>query len=65
METDNPAKIIIGNREMTREEFFEEKERRRELRSRLSFEEKIKALVKLQEIALLWGNKKDVIVWRM
>jgi len=65
MRKDDGLQIIMGKRKMTREEFFKEKENLRELRSQMSFEEKIKALVRLQEIALRWGNKKDVIVWKL
>ncbi len=56
-------KIIIGNKVMTREELFAEKEKSRKRMARMSFEEKIKALVELQQIAYDWGGKKDVIIW--
>jgi len=58
-------KIIIGNKIITREELFEKKERFRKEQAKLSFEGKIEALVSLQEIAYSWGEKKDVIVWKL
>jgi len=56
-------KIVIGNRIISREELFREKEKSRRDRSRMPFEKKIKALAELQKIARGWGGKKDVIVW--
>jgi len=58
-------KIIIGNKIITREEVFEKKERFRKEQAKLSFEAKIETLVSLQEIAYSWGEKKDVIVWKL
>ncbi|MFH0764507.1 MAG: hypothetical protein V1927_05835 [Candidatus Omnitrophota bacterium] len=56
-------KIIIGDKVITREELFEEKEKFRKVQAAMPFEEKIKALVELQKIAYSWGGKKDVIIW--
>ena len=56
-------KIVIGDKIMTREELFAEKEKLREVKAGMSFEEKIKALVELQKIAYGWGGKTDVVVW--
>ena len=64
MENDN-IKIVIGNKIMTRKEFFNEKENKRKELAKLPFEEKIKHLVELQKLAYAWGNKKDVIVWEV
>lgn len=58
-------KIAIGDRVMTRDEFFERKEKLRKIQAKLPFNEKIKALVQLQELAKSWGGKKDVIVWKI
>lgn len=62
---DRKEKIVIGNKIMTRAEFFTRKEGFRRLQTGISFEEKIKALIQLQEIALKWAKKKDVIIWRL
>ncbi len=47
------------------EELFEGKKKTRMELAKLSFEEKIKILVELQKIAYSWGNKKDVIIWKI
>lgn len=60
---ENKRKIIIGDKIITREELFEEKEKFRTFQAGMPFEEKIKALVELQKIAYSWGGKKDVIIW--
>jgi hypothetical protein len=44
-------KILIGNRVVTREEWFKEKERARKEKVPLPFSEKIRILIKLQELA--------------
>ncbi|MEW6096961.1 MAG: hypothetical protein AB1567_10650 [bacterium] len=62
---ENNQKIVIGKRILTKEELFKEKEKFRKERAKLLFDEKIKALVQLQQLALSWGNKKDVIIWRI
>jgi len=46
----NREKIVIGNKILTRDEFFKEKDNFRKKRAKLPFEEKIKALVDLQKI---------------
>jgi len=60
----NNQKIVIGDRILTKKELFEEEEFRKE-RAKLSFEEKIRQLIELQKLASSWGNKKDVIVWKV
>lgn len=62
---ENNQKIVIGKKILTKEELFKEKEKFRKERAKLLFDEKIKALVQLQQLALIWGNKKDVIIWRI
>lgn len=62
---ENDQKIVIGQRILTREELFREQEKFRKEQANLPFEEKIKILVSLQEIAYSWGEKKDVIVWKL
>lgn len=61
---EDKRKIIIGDKTITREELFEEKEKFRRVQAGMSFEEKIKALVELQKIAYGWGGKRDVIIWK-
>jgi hypothetical protein len=58
-------KIVIGDRILSRDELFKEENDFRKRRAKLSFEEKIKILVELQKLASSWGNKKDVIVWKI
>ncbi|OGF68034.1 MAG: hypothetical protein A2Y62_19360 [Candidatus Fischerbacteria bacterium RBG_13_37_8] len=58
-------KIVIGERILTREELFKEKEHFRKKRAMQSFEDKIKALIELQKIAYYWGRKKDTIIWKI
>ncbi|MEW6618234.1 MAG: hypothetical protein AB1422_02595 [bacterium] len=62
---ENNQKIKIGKRILTRKELFEEKGKFRKERAKLPFNEKIKALSQLQELAYSWGNKKDIIVWKI
>jgi hypothetical protein len=50
---------------ITLEELFESKKKTRMELAKLPFEEKIKILVELQKIAYSWGNKKDVIIWKI
>lgn len=61
----NEIKIVIGDKVFTRKEFFEETEKFHKQQANLPFEEKIKILVELQKLAYSWGNKKDVIVWKL
>ncbi|MBT9131054.1 MAG: hypothetical protein DDT42_01818 [candidate division WS2 bacterium] len=61
----NNQKIVIGDRVLTREDLFKEKERSRKERAKLSFEEKIRILVNLQKLAKTWGKKKDVVIWKI
>jgi hypothetical protein len=60
---ENKRKIIIGDKAMTREELFREKEKFRKIQATMPFEEKIKALVELQKLAYSWGGKRDVVIW--
>ena len=60
---DKKDKIIIGDKIMTRAEFFARKDEFRKLQAGIPFCEKIKKLIELQEIALKWGGRKDIIVW--
>jgi hypothetical protein len=60
----NNQKIVIGDKTLTKEELFKEKEDFRKEQAKLPFEEKIKVLIDLQKIAYSWGEKKDVIVWK-
>jgi hypothetical protein len=50
---------------VTLEELFESKKKARKELAKLPFEEKIKILVELQKIAYSWGNRKDVIIWKI
>jgi len=50
---------------VTLEELFDGKKKARKELAKLPFEEKIKILVELQKIAYSWGNKKDVIIWKV
>ena len=61
---ENRQKILIGDKILTRKELFEEKERSRKARSRMTFEEKIAALIELQKMASGWGRSKQVMIWR-
>ncbi|MEW6481479.1 MAG: hypothetical protein AB1397_00470 [bacterium] len=61
----NNQKIVIDSRILTKKELFREKEKFRKERAKLTFNEKIKALVQLQQLAVSWGGKKDVIVWKI
>ncbi len=58
---------IIGkeNKIITLKELFKGKEETRKQMATLPFEEKIKMLVSLQEIAYGWGDKKDIVVWKL
>ncbi len=58
-------KIVIGKKVYTRQELFKKEEETRKKDAKLPFEEKIKILVELQKLAYSWGNKKDVIVWKI
>jgi hypothetical protein len=66
MKEDPEIKIEIGHgRIVTLKELFEEHKKTHTEQAGLSFEEKIKALVDLQRLAISWGNRKDVIVWKI
>jgi hypothetical protein len=54
-----------GGKLVTLEELFEGKKKTRMELAKLTFEEKIKILVELQKIAYSWGNRKDVIIWKI
>lgn len=62
----NRTKIITHNNKIiTLDEFFKGKEQTRKLMAFFSFAQKIRMLVSLQELAYKWGEKKDVIVWKI
>ena len=44
---------------------FKEEEESCRHRAKLSFEEKIKILVDLQKLARNWGERKNVIIWKL
>jgi len=58
-------RILIGDRVVSRRDLFQEEEKARKERAKLSFEEKIRILVRLQELAHNWGRKKEVIIWKI
>jgi hypothetical protein len=59
-------KILTKDNEIiTLKELFERKEEARKEMANIQFEEKIRILVQLQKIALTWGGKKDVFVWKL
>ena len=63
---DEKIRILTkDNKVMTLKKLFEEKERLRKKQANLSFEKKIRALIVLQRIARSWGEKKDVMVWKL
>ncbi len=57
--------ILIGDKILTKKELFEQQEKLQKERAKLSYEEKIKILIDLQKLAKTWGNRKDVIVWKI
>ena len=61
----NSQKIVIGNKVLTREDLFKEKDKFRKEWAKLSFEEKIKALVNLQKLASTWSKKNNISVWEI
>jgi len=58
-------RILIGDKVVSRRDLFQEEERARKERGKLSFEEKIRILVRLQELAHNWGRRKDAIIWKI
>ncbi|MEW6102733.1 MAG: hypothetical protein AB1630_02755 [bacterium] len=62
---DNKIKIVIGNKVFTKEELFKEKEKLRKLQANLPFEEKIRSLILLQKLAVSWGQKRDILIWKL
>jgi len=58
-------RILIGDRVLSRQDLFQEKERARRERAKLPFEEKVKILVSLQRLAYHWGRRKDIIIWKI
>jgi len=63
---DDEIKILIkGNKVITLRELFEGKKETRKEMAKLPFTEKIGQLIELQKLASSWGNKKDVIVWKV
>jgi hypothetical protein len=57
--------IVLGERVLTREEWFREEEEFRKERARLSFEAKIRILVEMQKLAQSFGQKKQVLIWEI
>jgi len=62
---ENKQRIIIGDRILTREEWYKEEEEFRKRRATLSFKEKIEILVEMQKLARDWSKRKDVIIWKL
>lgn len=63
--SEETIKIVTrDNKVVTLREFFESDRETRREQARLPFEEKIRILVALQDLAVEWGGKKDVIVWK-
>ena len=63
---DDEIKILIkGNKVITLRELFEGKKETRKEMAKLPFTEKIGQLIELQKVASSWGNRKDVIVWKV
>lgn len=63
---DDEIKILIkGNKVITLRELFEGKKETRKEMAKLPFTEKIGQLIELQKVASSWGNRKDVIVWKI
>lgn len=65
MNEENIKILTKDNKVITLKQLYEEHEKTHKEQAKLPFEEKIKILVELQKLALSWGNKKDVIVWRI
>lgn len=66
MENDSDLKIMTHDGKiLTLQEMYEEHEKTHAEQAELPFEEKIKVLVDLQRLASSWGNKADVIVWKI
>ncbi len=66
MKNEAELKIKISDqRVVTLEGLYEEYEKTHRSQASLPFEEKIRALVELQKIAASWGNRRDVVVWRI
>ncbi len=61
----NKQKVVIDNKILTRKQLYKQQEKFSRERATLPFEEKIKRLAELQKLAYSWGNKKDVIVWKI
>lgn len=55
---------VSAERVLTLPELYQEYENSHRIQAGLPFEEKIKALIDLQKLAVSWGNRRDVIVWR-
>jgi len=65
MKNDEIKILIKDNKVITLKKLFKGKEETRKKMAKLPYEEKIRHLVELQKLAYSWGNKKDVIVWRI
>lgn len=66
MKDKTELKIKIGDRRVvTLPELYREYDNTHRIQAGLPFEEKIKALVDLQKLAVSWGNRRDVIIWKI
>lgn len=66
MKDKTELKIKIGDRRVvTLPELYQEYDNTHRIQAGLPFEEKIKALVDLQKLAVSWGNRRDVIIWKI
>lgn len=55
---------INDNRVVTIAELYREYDRTHRAQAGLPFEDKIRALVNMQKLAVSWGQRRDVIVWK-
>jgi len=63
---EDKTKILTADKKVvTFEEFFAGDRETHKQQAKLPFEEKIRILITLQNLAVNWGGKKDVIVWKM
>ena len=56
---------ISDQRVVTLPELYQEYDKTHWIQAGLPFEEKIRALVDLQKLAASWGNRRDVIIWKI
>lgn len=66
MENDSELKIMTHDgRILSLQQMYGEHEKTHAEQAALPFEEKIRILVDLQRLAFSWGEKTDIIVWKM